>query len=52
MHSLVCKGLAHGVSDVLGADAEHVKQLLGLSAAGNAGHRQPGHNDAGLCAHS
>lgn len=50
--SLVCKGLAHGVGDVLGADAEHVKQLLGLSAAGNTGHCQPGHHDARLCTHS
>ncbi len=51
MQSLVSKGLTHGAGNVLGADAEDVEQLLGLSAAGNAAHCQPGHNNAGLTAH-
>lgn len=51
LESLVCKGLTHGVGDVLGADAEDVEQLCGLPAAGNAAHCQPGHNDARLLAH-
>lgn len=49
--SSVSKGLAHGVGDVLGADSKNVQQLLGLPAAGDAAHRQPGHNDARLLAH-
>uniref|UniRef100_A0A0E9SBM1 Uncharacterized protein n=1 Tax=Anguilla anguilla TaxID=7936 RepID=A0A0E9SBM1_ANGAN len=44
----VCESLTHSVSDVLGADTEVVEQLVGLSAAGNARHRQTVHNDARL----
>ncbi|TNN82360.1 hypothetical protein EYF80_007481 [Liparis tanakae] len=49
--SLVGKGLTHSVGNVLGADAKDVEHLLGLSAAGNTSHCQPGHNDARLLAH-
>lgn len=46
--SLVFKGLAHGFSYVLGADAEEVEQLLRLSAARDTVNSQPGHNNARL----
>lgn len=46
--SLVCQGLAHGISYVLGADAEDVEQLLRLSAARDTVNSQPGHNNARL----
>lgn len=46
--SLVCKGLAHSINYVLGADAEDVEQLLGLSTARNTVNSQPGHNNARL----
>lgn len=46
--SLVCKGLTHSLSYVLGADAEDVKQLLRLSTARNTINSQPGHNNARL----
>lgn len=48
MESLVCKGLTHSISDVLGADAEDVEELLRLSAARDAANSQPGHDNAGL----
>lgn len=46
--SLVGKGLAHSVGDVLGTDAEDVQQLLRLPAAWDTAHCQSGHNNAGL----
>lgn len=52
VQALVCKGLTHSVSNVLGADAEDVEQLLGLSAAGDTAYCQPGYNNAGLLANS
>lgn len=49
--ALVSKDLAHGVSDVLGANAEHVEQLVWLSTAGDTRHCQSVHNNSRLCAH-
>lgn len=51
LQTLVGKGLTHSLGDVFGADAEDVEQLLRLPAAGDPGHGQPGHHDAGLLAH-
>lgn len=47
----VGKGLAHGLGDVLGADAEDIQQLLRFPTAGDATHCKPGHNNARLLAH-
>lgn len=49
--SLVCKGLAHSLSYVLGADAEDVEQLLRLSTARDTVNSQPGHDNARLLSH-